>query len=52
LRKPDQRLDQEEQVGDEAEDSVRRLEVRPAVPELVSFDDDEASEERAEGEDV
>lgn len=42
-------LDEEEDIGDEAEDGVRGLEVRAAVGDFVVFDDDEGGEEREDG---
>jgi len=45
LRETEQRLGDEEAVSDQAEDSVRRLEVCPAVRNLVVFDDDQAGDE-------
>ena len=45
LRYPDQGLDDEEYVGDQAQNGVWGLEVLAAVRDLVVFDYDEASDE-------
>jgi len=45
LRDADQRLDDDEDVGDEAEDGVWGLKMYAIVRELVVFDDDEAGDE-------
>lgn len=45
LRDTDQGLDDEEDVGDEPEDGVRRAEVLAAVGNFVVFDYDEAGDE-------
>jgi hypothetical protein len=44
LSNADDRLDQDQDVGDEAEDGVRRDKVRAAVADLVVFDHDQAGE--------
>jgi hypothetical protein len=44
LRDADDRLDEDQDVGDEAEDGVRRDKVRAAVADLVVFDHDQAGE--------
>jgi hypothetical protein len=49
LRDADDRLDEDQDVGDEAEDGVRRDKVRAAVADLVVFDHDEAGEGGEEG---
>ncbi len=45
----DDRLKEKEDVGDEAEDGVRGLEVCAGVGDLVVFDDDEGGEEGEDG---
>lgn len=52
LRDADDGLQEEEDVGGEAEDGVRGLEVRAGVGDLVVFDDDEAGEEGEDGGEV
>ena len=49
LRDAHDGLDEEDDVGDEAKDGVRGLEVRAGVGDLVVFDDDEAGEEGEDG---
>ncbi len=52
LRDADEGLQEEEDVGDEAEDGVRGLEVQAVVVDLVILDDDEAGEEGEDGGEV
>ena len=49
LRKANQSLNQKEDVGDETENGVGRLEMCALVGKLVDFDDYEASDEKVEG---
>lgn len=52
LREPDERLDQQQDVGDEPQDGVRGLEMRPLVCEFVDLDDHEAGDGGGGGGDV
>lgn len=49
LRYPHDGLQEEEDVGDKAEDGVRGLEVRPAVADLVVFDYHQGGQEGEDG---
>ena len=49
LRKANQSLNQKEDVSDETENGVGRLEMCSLVGKLVDFDDYEASNEEVEG---